>query len=364
MHAERAMMNAGSKAEKMPSHERAGRRRGPGSRRGSDAVTMKEIARIAGVSTITVSRAISAPDKLSATTLEKVTRAIERTGYVHNLVAGALASSRSRLVAVAVPRISNPVYAETIVGFIEPLKKAGYQVLFGETSYFEQEEETLIAAVLSRRPDGILLTGVHHSNRCRRMLLSSGIPVVEIWDLTETPIDVVVGFSHAAVGEAVANFGLMRGYKDFAIVSMDDDRAMIRKQSYERSLARHDVHVRHAAIFPGAARLQAGRDGLSVLLRDGFRGGLIFCSSDVMAHGVLTEAAARGLKVPDDISIIGFGDQNFAHATFPALTTVRVERATMGLLAAQKLLERIEHVTISERVINVGFEIIERDSTR
>ena len=325
---------------------------------------MKEIARIAGVSTITVSRAISAPDKLSTQTLEKVTRAIERTGYVPNLVAGALASSRSRLVAVAVPRISNPVYAETIVGFIGPLKDAGYQVLFGETSYFEQEEEALIAAVLSRRPDGILLTGVHHSSRCRRMLLSSGIPVVEIWDLTETPIDVVVGFSHAAVGEAVAEFGLAHGYTEFAIVSMDDERAMVRKRSYERSLARRNVHVRHAAVFPGAARLQAGRDGLSKLLGDGFRSGLIFCSSDVMAHGVLTEAAARGLNVPGDISIIGFGDQNFAPATFPALTTVRVERATMGRLAAQKLLERIEHASVSDRVIDVGFEIIERDSTR
>jgi len=356
-------MDAKSKAEKEASNLPVRRRRGQAGHRGSDAVTMQEVARLAGVSTITVSRAISAPGKLAAATLDKVNRAIERTCYVPNLVAGALASNRSRLVAVVVPRISNLVYAETIASFIAPVKEAGYQVLFGETGFSEREEEALIAAVLSRRPDGILLTGVRHSNRCRRMLLSADIPVVEIWDLTETPIDAVVGFSHVAVGEAVASFGLSRGYTDFAIVSVDDERALIRKKSFERALARHGVSIRDAT-FRGPASLQTGRDGLSTLLRENFRRGLIFCSSDVIAHGVLTETSARGLKVPDEISVIGFGDQTFAHATFPTLTTVRVERAAMGLRAAQKLLERMEHTTVSDRVSDVGFEIIERNSTR
>jgi LacI family gluconate utilization system Gnt-I transcriptional repressor len=357
------MKDADSKSVKDASEPGDGRHRGVGARRGSDAVTMRDVARLAGVSTITVSRGLSAPGKLTAETLDKVNRAIERTGYVPNLVAGALATSRSRLIAVFVPRISNLVYAETLASFIAPIKEAGYQVLFGETGFSEREEETLIAAVLSRRPDGLLLTGVHHSNRCRRMLLSANIPVVEMWDLSETPIDVVVGFSHVAVGEAVAAFGLSRGYPDFAVVSVDDPRALVRKQCFGRALGRGGARLRDAT-FAGPANLRTGRDGLSLLIDQGFRGGLVFCSSDVIAHGVLTEAAARGLAVPGVVSVIGFGDQSFAEATVPSLTTVRVKRAAMGERAAHTLLERIEHAVQAERVIDVGFEIIERDSTR
>ncbi|WP_029010487.1 LacI family DNA-binding transcriptional regulator [Azospirillum halopraeferens] len=336
----------------------------PAGRRGSEAVTMEEVARVAGVSTITVSRAISAPHKLSAATLDKVNRAIERTGYVPNLVAGALASSRSRLVAAAVPLISNPVYAETIHGFIAPVKEAGYQVLFGESGYTESEEEALIAAVLSRRPDGILLTGVRHSARCRRMLLSAAVPVVEIWDLTQTPVDVVVGFSHEAVGETVAAFAAEHGYRAFGVVSVDDERAMVRKASFARALARRGLGPLHDATFPGPASLQLGRDGLSALIRDGFADGVVFCSSDVLAQGVLTEALARGLTIPGQVSVIGFGDQSFARATFPALTTVHIDRASMGRCAARKLLDRIRGAAVPDRVVDVGFAIVERESTR
>lgn len=128
-------------------------------------------------------------------TLAKINQAIARTGYVPNLLAGGLASKRSRLIAALIPSMGNSIYAETVRSFSERLRRAGYEIFLGETSFSEEQEESLLDALLSRKPDGILLTGVNHSANCRRRLLAAGIPVIETWDLTPTPLDVVIGFT-------------------------------------------------------------------------------------------------------------------------------------------------------------------------
>ncbi len=333
--------------------------------RASGSITLDDVAKLAGVSPITVSRVLNHPDKVSAKTREKVQQAISVTGYVPNLLAGGLASKRSRLIAVIVPSMSNTVYAETVRVLTQSLRDVGYQVFLGESWFDEQEEEQLVSAILSRKPDGIMLTGVDHSSSCRRLLIGSNIPIVETWDLTPTPLDVVVGFSHQRIGESIAHFAHQKGYKDFGFVTASDQRARRRQQAFTETMEQlNGLNSCYVHEIDPPSTFKMGRDGFSDLLKQGFKNGLVICSSDTIAQGVLAEAQARGIKIPDDISVFGFGDQPYAAFTYPSLSTVALDRALIGQHAMQSLIARIENRPISNPVIDVGFKIIERESTQ
>ncbi len=333
------------------------------SRRSTGSVTLDDVAKLAGVSPITVSRVLNHPGKVAAKTLERVQQAIERTGYVPNLLAGGLASRRSRLIAAIIPSISNSVYAETIQFFTERLLDFGYQVLLGESGYDELREEKLISAILSRRPDGVFLTGINHSASCRKILLTADIPVVETWDLTPTPLDVIVGFSHEQVGRAVARFLDEKKYQRIGIVSAADQRATIREKGFVDELRKLGIDVAISPV-PVPTNFRLGRVGLAHLLDNGFRDGAVFFSSDTLAQGGLEEARSRGIAVPENLAIIGFGDQPYAAYTCPSLSTVRFDRAEIGRRAADVLLERIEGKPVQQNIIDVGFSIVERETTR
>lgn len=334
-----------------------------GSSRSTGSITLNDVAKLAGVSPITVSRVINYPDKVAKKTLDKVMQAIERTGYVPNMLAGGLASSRSMLVAAIVPSIENSIFAETIQYFSDRLWDAGYQVLLGVSGYPATREDALLSAILSRRPDAIFLTGIEHSADSRRKLLASKIPLVETWDITPTPLDVIVGFSHFKVGEAVANYFLEKGYRNFGMVTADDQRGSVRRQGFITTLEKHGFRDVPVSIGPAPANLSMGRAGLSRLLDGGFGSGAIFCSSDTLAQGVLAEAQYRGLSIPKELAIMGFADQKFAAFTFPSLSTVKIDRLAIAHKAADALLARISGQEDIERVIDVGFEIVERETT-
>ncbi|MGR6468488.1 LacI family DNA-binding transcriptional regulator [Rhizobium sp. PAMB 3182] len=327
------------------------------------SVTMETVGRLAGVSQVTVSRALSDPSKVSPATLEKIKQAIETTGFVPNALAGALASRRSKLIAALVPSITNIVYSWMIKAFTEGISGHGYQILLSETGFDPAEEEKLIMTHLSRRPDAMLLTGIHHTAEARRMLLAAGIPVVELWDITESPIDLCVGFSHVEAGRAAASFAVNAGYRNFATVSAGDERATRRRDAFIREIARLSGKTTAAINFEEIARLSHGRDAMRRLIEEeGFRDGLIFCSSDILAHGLIIEANARNLKIPEDVAVIGFGDQEFAAHVEPAITTVRVDRTKLGHAAAAAVLARCEGGPLPDKVTDLGFEIIRRRS--
>lgn len=342
--------------------EAAPRARRKSARSGGVGVTLKSVAEMAGVAPATVSRAINRPDLVAADTRERINRVIEQTGYLPNLLAGGLASSRSRLFAAIVPSIANLVYAETIQSFTRRIREKGYQVLLGEASYDENAEENVVSAVLGRRPDGVVLLGINHTIGCRRKLLAAKIPVAEIWDITPTPLDTVVGYSHEKIGTAVADYLYDRGYRNFAAIAGEDVRAVKRTHAFENRLARRGVSPVMTGFVPPGSSLQFGRRRLAVLLDQGFRNGAVFCSSDTLALGVLTEAHARGLSVPGEIAVVGFCDQDFAAFTHPALTSVKVDRALMGSLAADALLARTEGIPFEGNVVDIGFTIVTRET--
>jgi LacI family gluconate utilization system Gnt-I transcriptional repressor len=334
----------------------------PRVRKGSGGITLNDVARLAGVSAITISRALNSPGRVSPETLQRVRDAVARTGYVPNLVAGGLASNRSRLVAALIPTIAGSVFLETVQALTDTLDAAGYQLMLGQGGYGGAREDALIEAIIGRRPDGIVLTGILHSPEGRKRLLASGIPVVETWDLTPTPIDMLVGFSHERVGAQVAEWLHRHGYRHPAIVTADDHRAGLRRHGFEARL--HELGVRRvpACIVTAPSTLGNGRAGLLELLSQDARVDFIFCSSDVLAHGVVTEAQAQGIAVPGELGVMGFGDLGFSGDVHPPLSTVAVDGAAIGRQAARFIIDRLAGRDAGPRVRDIGFFIRERAS--
>lgn len=332
-------------------------------RRGSGAVTLHDVAKLAGVAPITASRALNTPDQVSAEVRQKVSDAVARTGYVPNLLAGGLASRRSRLVAAVVPTISGPVFLETVQSLTEALAERGYQLMLGQAGYAGSREDALLEAIIGRRPDGIVLTGIMHSIEGRKRLLAAGIPVVETWDLTPTPIDMLVGFSHVEVGRAVAEFLHRKGRQRLAVVSGDDERARRRTESFVSTAAALGLPEVPVVYVPAPTTLRRGREGLGALLQAHPQVDAVFCSSDLLALGVMTEARARGVRVPGQLAIVGFGDLDFAADLDPALTTVHIKAGAIGRQAAQFIVDRAEGRPVAQRVVDIGHSIVERAST-
>ena len=332
-------------------------------RRSSGAITLKDVAKLAGVAPITASRAVNTPQQVSAEVLRKVQAAVARTGYVPNRIAGGLASSRSRLIAAVVPSIVVSVFVEMIETLNNTLFEAGYQLMLGQTGYSPEREEALLEAIIGRRPDGIFLTGITVSAKARSRLMASGIPVVETWDLTPTPIDMLIGFSHTEIGREVAQFLIAKGRRKLALIYSSDERAERRAKAF--SAAAQRAGCRSVAIdsVGNARSLKSGRESLSRILEQTPDIDAVFCSSDLLAMGVINEAAARGIRIPQQIAVVGFGDVPYVADIVPALTTVHINGSNIGLRAAQFLVERAEGRAVVQPIVDVGFSIIERAST-
>lgn len=333
------------------------------SRRSSGAVTLHEVARLAGVAPITASRAVNTPDQVSDEVRKRVHEVIARTGYVPNRLAGGLASTRSKLVAAVFPTLSGTVFLRTMQALDETLASRGYQLMVGQSGYASKREDALLDAIIGRRPDGIVLTGIVHSAEGRRRLIASGIPIVETWDLTPTPIDMLVGFSHAEVGRQVARFLHGKGRRHLAIVLGDDERALRRLDAFRTAATELGLPGVAVDVVPAPSTMRGGRESLGRLLAHSPRLDAVFCSSDLLALGVLTEAQARAIAVPGRLAIVGFGDLELSADVHPALTTVQINGDAMGRQAARFILDSLDGQLVDPRVIDIGFSIIERASS-
>ncbi|WP_010488221.1 LacI family DNA-binding transcriptional regulator [Pseudomonas sp. S9] len=340
----------------MASHKPAG---------SSSTPTLIDVARVAGVSPITVSRGLGRPEVVADKTRRRVLEAVRATGYDPNLAAGSLAASRSRLVAIMLPTIANSIFSDTVQALTERLAEAGYQTLLGLTGYEAEQEEALLSTLLGRRPDGIVLTGIEHTLESRQRLARVGIPLVEAWDLCDQPLDMLVGFSHEAVGQAVADYLLNKGYRRVSVITLDDPRGIRRSKSVAQALAQQGVAAVAIERLAAPATLATGREGLSRLLAQDKAGEVVVCSSDTIAQGVLAEAASRQIAVPSELAVIGFCDLSSGAHTHPALSTVRVDGLRIGRSIAEALLARFADPSLARKPLRLdtGFEVIERGTT-
>lgn len=331
------------------------------------SVTLADVAKVAGVATITASRALSNPKVVSPEVQLRVREAVIKTGYVPNLLAGGLKSNRSKLIACLVPTISSgSAFMFAVQALTEAFAQAGYHVMLGQRGYDTAHEERLVDAVISRRPDGIVLMGVMQSEVARERLRATGIPIVETFDMTERPIDMLVGFSHVNVGEAIANYFHRIGRRHIAIIAADEPRGMARATGLVDAACRlglankkNDVPT---FLVTAPTRMKHGRQGLRTLIANYPKIDALYCASDLVGLGALLEAGARGIAVPNDLAVISFGDSDFAADAEPSLTTVHVDSVEIGRRAASMIIEAIKGEQSALKVVDLGFTIIKRDS--
>lgn len=319
------------------------------------SVTLADVAARAGVSAITASRALTAPGKLAAKTHARVLAAMQDLGYVPNLVAGALASARTRAVGVLVPTIANSIFVGTVEGASETLEPCGYAVLLAQSGYDGSREEKALATLLAWRPEALVMVGSPATETGVTMLRRAGVRVVETWVLPKAPIDAAVGFDNMAVGIAVAERFIAAGRQRLAYLGGDDVRGMLRFAGLRKAACAAGLQSPRKVIVTSHGSADAAEREVPRL----GDADAVFTSTDAYALGVLTGLRAAGRAVPRDVALIGLGDLEIGRHINPPLTTVRIDGRRIGATAAELVLSRAQG---QPKVIDLGFEFVIRAS--
>ncbi|CAH1657990.1 LacI family DNA-binding transcriptional regulator [Chelatococcus asaccharovorans] len=327
---------------------------------------IRDVARLAGVAPMTVSRALSFPHRVSVETREKIAAAIAATGYIPNRVASNLSSNQTMTIGAVIPTLRNSIAADFTEGFSRALKARGYHLLLGNSDFIPEGEETIVAEFLARRVDGVYLTGATHTAKTRKMLRDNAIPTVEIASLPEDPIDMAVGFSNFDAAYEVTRMLAEQGYRRVALFTTftkDNERQVERQAGYRAAVRDFGLDTDPRFVAELEMDLKAAGRQLRVLVGERPDVDALFCTGDFIAAGALFEAQRLGIRVPDDLAIAGFEGLEIAENLNPSLTTVRIPRFEIGSRAGTMLLDRIAGKDVEQRVVDMGFEIIKRGST-
>ncbi|MGO9116272.1 MAG: LacI family DNA-binding transcriptional regulator [Desulfomonilaceae bacterium] len=330
--------------------------------------TMQDIAALAGVSVATVSRAIHTPQFVRSKTRERVLSIIEKHGYVYNAAAGDFSRNKSTVIGLLIPTTEAPLFASTILAIQERANDKGYSILLGNTQYDYQTESNLLQRFEERRLAGVILTGfnIGQENRVKK-LADSGVPCFIIWEKPDNPALSYVGLDNYRAAYSMTNYlaslhhtriGLMIG------LYTKVGRVRKRYEGFMACLKDLGLECRPEWIVETVPTLQGGKDSMSRILSLQDRPTAIFAASDVLAIGALAAVRAAGLRVPEDLSLAGFDDIEFAAYCDPPLTTVRVPGYEIGRIAVDMLLEGIERNSTQARHCCLDTEIIVRGSCR
>ena len=329
--------------------------------------TMADVARLAGVSPMTVSRALRPNTSVSEATREKIRAAADSLGYVLDLTAAAFSSRRSGFVAMTIPSISNANFADTARGLTEGLHETGLELLLGYTDYDVAEEERLIEAFLRRRPEAVVVTGGVHTERCRALLAGAGVPVVEIWDLPKNPVDRVVGFSNADAGARVARHFFDQGHRNIGFIGGDaarDTRGADRQRGFLEALSILGLgDNRLVSDLEPPITMREGAEALYRLISRWPDTTAVMCVSDLSAFGAMNAAIRRGLRVPEDLAVAGFGAYDLAEYASPGITTVDVQAHRIGTETARVILAALSDPDADRETVNLTVKLLARPST-
>jgi LacI family transcriptional regulator, gluconate utilization system Gnt-I transcriptional repressor len=318
--------------------------------------TLSAVAERAGVSAITVSRVVRLPDMVAPQTRARVEAAMRELGYVPNQLAGALAGARTKSVGVLVPTIANSIFADTVQGLSDDLEPLGYAVILAQSRYDAAREDRMLSALLSRRPEAIIMVGSPATEDGARLLRRAGIPIVETWELPPDPIDAVAGFDNYAAGVAVAQHLVYEGRKHLAFIGGDDPRATRRWNGFR------DTARRAGLGEPRRLILERNASGSVAALAELPGVDAVFAANDAHAIGFLSGLRKAGLlragpAREQPVAVIGLGDLEMGRLIAPSLSTIRVHGDAIGRTAARLMLSRD-----GERRVDLGFELVLRDS--
>ncbi|MDP5134448.1 LacI family DNA-binding transcriptional regulator [Rheinheimera baltica] len=327
---------------------------------------LKDVAKVAGVSAITVSRVLTDPSRVSEKLRSKVEKAIHDIGYIRNHAASALASKKSGVLAVIIPSLSNIVFNDVLQGIYQAVKAKNLQVLLGDCHYSPLEEEKLIATLLSQSPEGIIVTGAAQTDYARKLLLQADIPVIQIMELTHQPIDMNIGFSHYQASYDMTNHLLQRGYRAPAFLGARmDPRTQQRLAGFKQAITDWPQPCSsyiHTTVQPSSIKL-GGQLLQAVIAESNHQCDAVFCCNDDLALGALFESKRMNLSVPKDIAICGFNDLEASALVEPAITSVSSPRSEMGRQAVEMLFSATGKGRHALAPVDVGYNIIVRSST-
>ena len=329
------------------------------------APTMRDLGRVAGVAPITVSRALRGDASVLPETRQAVLKAAKALGYVQNHAARAFSKRGSKLIALIVPNVSNSVFAETIDGLTDFLNPIGFSLSIGYSGYSREKEERLVRTLLGYNPDGRILTGFTHTKATRALLAKAGIPVVEMWNVGEKPIDMAVGFSNFQAARAMTRYLIERGHKRIYYAGgtqVDNDRTRAREAGYREALASASMKIDEKAVVSLPMEFTSGCELARDICTRNRRPDAIFIASDIIASGFVLECRRLGIRVPRDIAVAGFDNTALSGIMDPPLTTVHVPRREIGEVSGQMLLQRLQDGFVEERERDLGFQLIRRKS--
>jgi LacI family gluconate utilization system Gnt-I transcriptional repressor len=330
----------------------------------SHRITLAGVARLAGASPITVSRAIRNPAMVAEPTRRRIMKVIAETGYIPDMAASMLASGHGRIVAIIIPRATNPANAEIFQGLADRLENEGLSLFLGTTRSDAEREQALAQAVIGWRPAALVLTGMDHTAVTRRLLAQADFPVIELADTADPPIDMAVGFDNAEAMAELTRTVWHLGYRSIDYIHIDlpqNSRFVRRREGFlaaYRELAAPAPRVFMAEDVTYEAGARAARE----LLAAGRRAEAVLCTNDVVATGAMYEFMRQGVNVPSDIAVAGFEGIELAAAITPSLTSVRVHTYEIGRISGENIVLRLAGKEVP-RVVDTGFEVIVRAST-
>jgi len=326
---------------------------------------LTDVARVAGVSLATASRTLSDPDLVLPTTRERVLAAVAKLGYVPHGAARALASRRSRTIGAVIPTLDNPIFASSIQAMQRRLATEGYTLLLGSHEYDLEAESAVVAALVERGVDGLVLVGTDHAPAVYGLLDKAGLSYELTWTLDEGGFHHCLGFSNRAAAARVAMHLLHLGHRRFAVISgatRSNDRARERVAGVRDMLVANGIELSPQALVETEFSVTHGRRAMAYVLDALPDTTAVVCGNDILAIGAVMEAMSRGVAIPGKMSVTGFDDIDLAGEWTPSLTTVRLPVAEIGRRAAERMLTRIEGGEV-RRIEEVRVELVVREST-
>jgi LacI family transcriptional regulator, gluconate utilization system Gnt-I transcriptional repressor len=320
--------------------------------------TLMAVARMARVSPITVSRVLRQPNIVSSDTRLRVEDAIRKLGYVPNMVARSLASARTRSVGVLVPTIANSIFADTVQGLSDVLEPLGFSVILAQSGYDDQREDRMLAALLSRRPEAIIMVGAPVTAEGAEMLRRARIPVVETWELPETPVDAAVGFDNHDAGMVVGWHFAKAGRRRLAFVGGNDRRATQRWHGFVEAARQAGLAEPRRLLIGWQSGTLAG----VAVLENAPDIDAVFAANDAYAIGLLSALRRSNRLGPESgtvppVAVVGLGDLEMGRLFSPAVSTIRIDGAAIGRAAAELALDPAK-----PRRVDLGFELVLRES--
>ena len=325
---------------------------------------MREVAEHAGVSRMTVSRALAHPEKVREDLRRRVTESVKALGYVNNNLARSFSSNRSDVVGLILPSLENSIFSQTLKGISDFLRPAGYQLMVAQSGDDPEDEERVVAAFVAQRVCGLILHQTDHTPNTLRMLKAAAIPVVETGDIPRHPIDRAVSYSNFDAAKAMTLHLGRLGYRKIAFASLKrNPRAAERKRGYLAGLQDLDIKMDQRLILEVPRGFAGGTEAIRYLSQNAPHADALFCAGDVLAAGALFECQRCNWAVPERLAIASFDDLDLMQHVNPAITSLRLARHEIGRRAAEMLLDRMDDDDSAIPVIDLGFEIVQRAST-